>query len=143
MQVYRLNVLHVARRKCRTQKIAKNSPSGHHRTTIGLYLRNKGMYRQSEKNLLSSNISSTCPHNMVNFGTLAAEIVSLVWVPLQISTGCESWQRYCTALQYWVSAKLCSVEQRAPPIFGSAVITLGIGPWAALCNRGGHYIFAL
>jgi len=32
-----------------------------------------------EKNLLSSNISSTCPHNMVNFGPLAAEILSLVW----------------------------------------------------------------
>ena len=32
------------------------------------------MYRQSEKNLLSSNISSTCPHNMVNFGLLVAEI---------------------------------------------------------------------
>jgi len=31
------------------------------------------------KNLLSSNISSTCPHNMVNFSPLAAEIVSLVW----------------------------------------------------------------
>jgi len=31
------------------------------------------------KNLLSSNISSTCPHNMVNFGPLAAEIVSSVW----------------------------------------------------------------
>ena len=31
------------------------------------------------KNLLSSNISPTCPHNMVNFGRLAAEIVSLVW----------------------------------------------------------------
>jgi len=30
------------------------------------------------KNLLSSNISSTCVHNMVNFGPLAAEIVSLV-----------------------------------------------------------------
>jgi len=29
--------------------------------------------------LLSSNISSRCPHNMVNFGLLAAEIVSLVW----------------------------------------------------------------
>ena len=26
--------------------------------------------------MLSSNISSTCPHNMVNFGPLAAEIVS-------------------------------------------------------------------
>jgi len=32
----------------------------------------------NRKNLLSSNISSTCPHNMVNF-SLAAEIVSLVW----------------------------------------------------------------
>jgi len=29
--------------------------------------------------LLSSNISSTCGHNMVNFGPLAAEIVSGVW----------------------------------------------------------------
>jgi len=32
-----------------------------------------------KKNLLSSNISSTYPHNMVNFGPLAAEIISLVW----------------------------------------------------------------
>jgi len=31
------------------------------------------------KKLLISNISPTCPHNMVNFGPLAAEIVSLVW----------------------------------------------------------------
>jgi len=31
------------------------------------------------KNLLSSNISPTCPYNMVNLGPLAAEIVSLVW----------------------------------------------------------------
>ena len=37
------------------------------------------MYRQSEKNLLSSNISSTCSHNMVNFGPLAAEINPVVW----------------------------------------------------------------
>jgi len=32
-----------------------------------------------KKNLLSSNISSTCPYSMVNFGPLAAEIFSLVW----------------------------------------------------------------
>ena len=32
------------------------------------------MYRQLEKNLLNSNISSTCSHNMVNFSPLAAEI---------------------------------------------------------------------
>jgi len=37
------------------------------------------MYRQSEKNLLNSNISSTCPHNMANFSALAAEIGSGVW----------------------------------------------------------------
>ena len=46
------------------------------------------MYRQSEKLVkqhksLSSSHSKavvpTCPHNMVNFGPLAAEIVSLVW----------------------------------------------------------------
>jgi len=37
------------------------------------------MYRQSEKNLLDSNISSRCLHNMANLGPLAAEIGSLVW----------------------------------------------------------------
>ena len=38
------------------------------------------MYRQSEKkNLLNSNISSTCPHSMVNVGPLAAEIRWRVW----------------------------------------------------------------
>ena len=31
------------------------------------------------KKLLSSDISSTCPYNMVNFGLLAAEIISGVW----------------------------------------------------------------
>jgi len=31
------------------------------------------------KNLLSSNTSSTCPYNTVNFGPLSAEILSLVW----------------------------------------------------------------
>jgi len=69
------------------------------------------MYRQSEKNLLSSNISSTCPHNMVNFGPLAAEIVSLVWAPLQISTGLAFWQHYCTASssgrQRWTEGATC------------------------------------
>jgi len=29
--------------------------------------------------LLSSNTSSTCPYNMVNFGLLSAENLSLVW----------------------------------------------------------------
>jgi len=32
-----------------------------------------------KKNLLNSNISYTCPDNMVNFGPLAAEIGLPVW----------------------------------------------------------------
>jgi len=36
MQVW--NVLHAARWKCRTQNIAKNSSSGHHRTTLSGYI---------------------------------------------------------------------------------------------------------
>ena len=35
--------------------------------------------RRAVKNLLSSDTSSTCPHNMVNFGELMAEIGSEVW----------------------------------------------------------------
>ena len=57
-------------------KIAIWAPS---HNFVGLYLRNEGTCRQSEKNLLSSNISPTCRHSMVNFDPLAAVIVSLVW----------------------------------------------------------------
>ena len=56
-------------------KIAIWAPS---HNFVGLYLRNSGTYRQSEKNLLSSDMSSTCPHNMVNFGLLTAEIHPVV-----------------------------------------------------------------
>ena len=58
MQVWK--VLHAARWKYMTQKIAKNSPSGHHHTT------------------LSGCISPTCPHSMVNFSPLTVEIGSVV-----------------------------------------------------------------
>jgi len=59
---------------------AKKAPSGHHRTTLsGYILTTKACIDNRKKNLLSSNISCTYPHNMVNFSLLAAEIVSLVW----------------------------------------------------------------
>jgi len=76
-------VLRAARWKCRTQKIAKNSPSGlgtivQLRWAISSQLRHVSTMG---KNLLNSNISPTCPCNMVNLsiGLLVAEIVSLVW----------------------------------------------------------------
>ena len=41
------------------------------------------------KNLLSSNISSICPHSMVNFGPLAAEIGLPVWgIPANFNSFC-------------------------------------------------------
>jgi len=65
---------------------------------------------------------------MVNFGLLAAEIVSLVWG----TPGNFNGFRVLASLLHGtlvVGVKLCGVEQRAPPIFGRAAIcTLGIGP---------------
>jgi len=57
------------------KKIIKKSPSGHHRTTLlGYIFATKARIHNRKKNLLSSNISFTCPHNMVNFSPLAAKI---------------------------------------------------------------------
>jgi len=125
-------VLHGARCKYRTQKVVKNRHLGTIPQLcrgISSQLRHVSTIR---KNLLGSNISSTRPHNMVNFGPLAADIAPVVWGTPANFNGFASWQRYCTALQYWASAKLCGVDQRAPPIFGRAVITLGIGPHSSL-----------
>jgi len=52
---------------------------------------------------------------------LAAEIVPLVW-------GTPANFNRFRVLEALLSAKLCRVEHRAPPIFGRAAITLGIGP---------------
>jgi len=61
----------------------KNDPKNRHLGTIPQLCR--AISSQLEhvstigKNVLSSNTSSKCAHNMVNFGPLAAEIVSGVW----------------------------------------------------------------
>ena len=59
------------------QKLAIWAPS--HNILSDYIFATKARIDNRKKNLLSSNISSTCPHNMVNFDLLAAEIVSLVW----------------------------------------------------------------
>ena len=80
MQVW--SVLPAARCKYKTQKWRKKSPSWHHRTNLsGCVFATKACIDNQKTNLLSSNISSTCPRNMVHFGPLAAEIVSLVGHP--------------------------------------------------------------
>jgi len=59
-------------------------PKSRHLRTIanfvGLYLRNYGTYRQSEKVCQAAISPPDVPmHNMVNFGLLAAEIDPVVW----------------------------------------------------------------
>jgi len=73
-------VLHVAHWKCRTQKIAKNSASGHHRTSLSSYIfaTDACIDTQWQKKLLNSNTALRCRHNTVNFG-LTAEICWRVW----------------------------------------------------------------
>jgi len=60
-------------------KKSPKSPSGHHRTNLSDYIFAIKARIDNRKKLLSSNICSTCPHNMVNFSLLGAEIFSLVW----------------------------------------------------------------
>ena len=93
------------------------------------------MYRQSEKNLLNSNIYSTCPDNMVNFNPLAAEIGSGVWGTAENFNGFHVLAALLHGtLVVGVSQTLrrWTHEQRTPPIFGRAAITLGIGPHSSV-----------
>ena len=65
----------------------------------------------------------TCPHNMVNFGPLTAEIGWRVWgTPENFNTGFTSRGLvvFCDLIN--------SIQQTAPRTFGRAAITLGIGP---------------
>ena len=59
------------------------------------------------KKQLNSNISFTCPHNMVNFAPPTAEIGWRVRGTPIISTGFTFWLRYCTNIAQQRSTKLC------------------------------------
>ena len=75
-------------------------PSMHHRTSFSGYISSQLRHLSTmEKSLLNSNMSYRCPHNMVNFGLLTAEIDWRVSGTPYISTGIASWQRYCTAVK--------------------------------------------
>ena len=103
-----------------TQKLAKKSPSGHHSTTLSGYIfAIKARIDNRKKDLLNGNTSPTCLYNMVIISPLAAEIGSLVWVPQLISTGFASWQRYCTAIQYWASSKPIAALNRGCHLYSA------------------------
>jgi len=96
-------------------KSRQKSSSGHHPTTMSGYIfATKACIDNRKKNLLSSNITCKCPHNMVNFGPLAAEILSLVW---------------------GTSGNFNGFRVLAPLLHGTLVV--GVSQTAAL-NRGRH-----
>ena len=107
----------------------RNSPSGHHCTTSSDYVfATKAHIENRKKNLLNSNISPTCPYNMVNFGPLTAEIC---WRVCGTPVNFNGFRVFGSVTARQSSSGRqpnCGVEQRAPPIFGRAAITLGIRP---------------
>jgi len=83
--------------KIQNARIVKNSPSGHHRTTLSVYICATKAHIDNRKKIVKQQYLFHMSYNMVNFGLLAAEILSLVWVQL-ISTGFASWPRYYMTL---------------------------------------------
>jgi len=131
------NMLHAARWKCRTQK------NRHLRTIVQLCRAISSQLRHistTEKKLLSSNISSTCSHNMVNFGPLSGESGPVVWGTPANLNGFRVLAALLHGIWQWASAKTCRVEHRAPPIFGRAAITFGIGPHSSFILTWNHVL---
>jgi len=72
-------MLRAARWKYSTQKSPQNSPSGHHRATLSGYIfANKACIDNRNKLVKQQYLlqRARCPHNMVNFGPVTAEIGS-------------------------------------------------------------------
>jgi len=93
-------------------KIAKNSPSGHNHTTLsGCIVATKAHIDNQKKNL-NSNISPICPHSMVNFGPLTAEIGLPVWGTPANSMCFASCLRYCSDVTHRRPTKLCTMLGR-------------------------------
>jgi len=108
--------VHVARWKCRTPKNRQKFAIWAHRTTLSGYVfATKACIDNRKKNLLNSNVAPTCPHNMVNFGPLAAEI---------------SWRVWGTPAKFQRVSRLGSVTARHSSI--------GRQPKFAALNRGSH-----
>ena len=88
-------------------KMTQKSPSAHRRRSLsGCIFATKARI-DNGKNLLNCNISSTCLHNIVNFGPTAAEICWPVWALQQISTVFAFWLRYCSDVAQQKSTKVC------------------------------------
>jgi len=105
---------------------------------IRLYMfATKACVDNRKQNLLSSNISYTCPHNMMDFGALTPVICWRVWgTPANFNrfrvlaslSAATSLNRNQPTFGRCVAVSWAGTLRRAPAIFGRTAITLGIGP---------------
>jgi len=103
--------------------------SGHHRATLSGYIFATKARIDKWKKWLNSDVSPTCPHNMVNFGLLSAEICSRFEAPLQISTVSRLGSVTARHSSSGRQPNFAALNRGwAPPVFGRAAITLGISP---------------
>jgi len=131
MQIW--NMRHAGRWKYRTQKIAKNSPSGHHRTTLSGYIvANKARIDNWKKKLAKQQYF---PHMFLQYGELRPTSGWDGFVSLGHPSYFERLPRLgSVSARHSSSGRQpnCGVEQRAPPVFGRAAITLDNGPHSSL-----------
>jgi len=137
------NLLHAARCKHRTQKSRQRSPSLHHRTTLSGYIFATKARIDNRKKLVKHQYVL---HMSAQYGELRPTSGRDPW---------GSWRHPCKfqqvshlgsviARHLVVGVKLCGVEQRVPPMFGRATITLGIGPhssWLSFCILWAIYLW--
>ena len=124
-------MLHAACLKYRMQKLHKKNRHLHTIAQLCWAVSSQLKYvLTTGKKLLNSNISSTCPHNMVNFGPLMVRSVYQFGAPQQVSMAFASWLRYCTNVDQWRSTKLwrCFAVSWA--------VTLYIHFWGLLSPNG-------
>jgi len=85
------------------QKFAICAPS---HNFVGLSSQLRHVSTLGRKNLLNINTSSTCPHNMVNFSPLTAEIGSLVCGTTPNFNRFRDRSYYCTYVAHWRPIKV-------------------------------------
>ena len=111
-----------ARGSLKRQDAKKSPKTRHHRTTLSGHIFPKKIVKQQYLLHMSSQYGELRPSNgWDRFGSL----VHPSWFQRVSRLGSVSARHSSTGRQ-----PNCGVEQRAPPIFGKAAITLGIVPWA-------------
>jgi len=112
--------------KIQDAKIAKKSPSGHHPTTLlGYIFATKACIDNRKKNLLSSNISSTCTQRISRLGSVTARYSSSGrqpnFAPLNRGRHLHSAGRPSRWALAHISSSLCYSGTRAYS-FGTSII---------------------